>query len=335
MNFQVNFAPQGSLIELTHTALQPRKSRNFSTEHSGNFNFSVDNGELSFFSLSSPRRVSSVSAVKYQSTGEVYYSKSADLYLPVPASISSISLSDQIGKRAEVKGFSIRSRSRLNRKIAMLKKHHLPLFVTLTYGENYPLEAAEYKKHLHNFFMTLKYRFPSYGAIWKLEFQERGAAHFHLLLWGVSLEQRHQIVNIWYRIAGYKDIKVKKFHMGLLGNGNTHCVQVIRSWGGVASYSAKYLAKIDNVVDRPGRIWGVRGIVPFSAMLSFRLNMEQALEFRYWIQVHYNYEFQRLGFWCANYEVSWLNFLYDIMCPPPEPDPPPDWEFQDEEIYEQ
>lgn len=316
MDFQINFAPQGSLIELTHTALHERKSKHFSSEKFGNYKFHVDNGDISFRSLSSSRRQTVSASVHYQ--------------LGV---VSSISISDQVGKRAEVKGFSVRSRSRLNKKIAMLKKHELPLFVTLTYGDNYPVEATEYKRHLHNFFKSLARHFPSYGAIWKLEFQERGAAHFHLLLWGVSLKERHQIVNIWYRIAGYEDIKVKKFHMGLLGNGNTHCVQQIRSWGGVASYSAKYLAKIDDVADRPGRIWGVRGSVPFSQLISFRLNMEQALEFRYWMELEVNkrrkefMKFQRLGFWCSNYHVSWLNFLFQIMCPPPVPDDPPNWEL--------
>ena len=47
------------------------------------------------------------------------------------------------GKRGEIRGFSSNSRKRLLRKIATLKKDELPLFVTLTYGEEYPKQVEE------------------------------------------------------------------------------------------------------------------------------------------------------------------------------------------------
>ena len=52
-------------------------------------------------------------------------------------------------KRGDIKNFSRRSRSRLNKKIAMLQRGNLPLFVTLTYHLEIPENFEGYKYHLH------------------------------------------------------------------------------------------------------------------------------------------------------------------------------------------
>lgn len=59
----------------------------------------------------------------------------------------------------------------------------LPYFVTLTYHENYT-DPAGAKKHLNTWFQRLR---RIYGVdlryFWKMEFQHRGAIHFHLALY--------------------------------------------------------------------------------------------------------------------------------------------------------
>lgn len=237
-------------------------------------------------------------------------------------------LKEDAGK---IRSFSRRSRSRLNKKIATIRKSEIPCFVTLTYHEQYPTDFEEFKYHLHKLFANLHNKFPAFGAIWKLEFQKRGAPHYHLLVWGVSVEDlKGYIPVIWNKIAGYESTEHLAWHNGELGHGNKHCVQEINSWNGVTSYAAKYFSKVDETL-RSGRIWGVRGHVPFSKILEFRVSLEVALKFRQYLANVRQYEFSRLGFWTSDYAVTWLfvlDFLIEaehVEITPPED--PPDWEL--------
>jgi hypothetical protein len=236
------------------------------------------------------------------------------------------------GLRGEVNGFSRRSRSRMNKKMNMLKKHCLPSFITLTYGESYPTDFEVYKRDLDNFYKAIFYKYPEISSIWKLEFQERGAAHFHLLVWGLPVDLQSvlsYVVHTWHRIAGAGQEDHRLFHMGLLA-GSRPCVEKIKSFNGVIYYASKYLAKVQEVEGHTGRIWGVRGKLPYSSLITFRVSLDEALAFRHALMVEKNYIFQRLGFWCTDYSVDWLLFLNEIMdyyslarCP----DLPPDWEI--------
>ena len=232
--------------------------------------------------------------------------------------------------RGEVSSFSVRSRSRLNKKIAMLSRGVLPYFVTLTYHAKMPSDFTGYKYQLHHFMISFFRRFPNAGVIWKLEFQKRGAPHYHLFVWGVSLQDlRAFIPQTWHKIAGYRSKYHLEWHQGKLGN--EHCVQSIRSWNGVLSYAGKYFAKLDDTKNRGGRVWGVRGLVPFSKILEFRVSLEVALEFRQTLIEERNYQFQRLGFWTFDYSTAWLSFLHDLnlseYVSQNPPDDPPDWEL--------
>jgi len=220
-------------------------------------------------------------------------------------------------KRGVVLNFSFRSRSRLQKKISQLSRHVLPLFLTLTYPSEFPSSSEIYKKHLHHFFTRLfqYYGRRNIGAIWKLEFQSRGAAHYHMLLWGVPVEHMPIIAYLWYRIVGSGDLRHLDFHLGKLGNGNQPCLQVIRSWAGVKSYASKYLGKVDDTISDTGRFWGVRGeFVPMSRILSFSVSMSTALQFRRAFARHSGMRFFRFGFWANGYHTDWLrlvDFLQD------------------------
>ena len=89
------------------------------------------------------------------------------------------------GMRSAVKEFTYNSRRRLMRKIAGLLRDVLPLFVTLTYPEIYPTDSKIYKEHLRRFGIYLRRRYPRAAFIWRLEFQKRGAPHYHLLVYNV------------------------------------------------------------------------------------------------------------------------------------------------------
>lgn len=227
-------------------------------------------------------------------------------------------------ERGEVKAFSHRSRSRLMKKISQLRKHHLPLFVTLTYPNEFPTDYKEYKYHVHKFLVYLFRAFPGSGVIWKLEFQSRGAAHFHLLVYGVAHDLLAAWVPIaWYKIAGGSDERHLLFHQGKLKN--QHCVTLVRSWRGVKSYASKYMAKMDDTTDKTGRFWGVRGDVPFSRLLAMRIDIRTALEFRRAFRRSSGMEFKQFGFWGYGFHVDWLKLIdmledqHDINLHPPDP----------------
>lgn len=52
--------------------------------------------------------------------------------------------------------------------------------MTLTYGANFPMSGRVAKKNLNHALITFKRKFGRFEYVWVLEFQERGAVHFHL-----------------------------------------------------------------------------------------------------------------------------------------------------------
>jgi len=52
--------------------------------------------------------------------------------------------------------------------------------MTLTYGANFPLSGRRAKKDLNHFLISAKRSFGRFEYVWVLEFQERGAVHFHI-----------------------------------------------------------------------------------------------------------------------------------------------------------
>jgi hypothetical protein len=185
------------------------------------------------------------------------------------------------GKRGKVTTFSYASRRRLMYTIARIRLDApLPMFVTLTYPEKFP-SPMESKKHLDIFNKRLVRAFPDAGFIWKLEPQQRGAPHYHLLVWGVSEHDLFMFtVSAWYEIAGDGDNRHLAFHMG--GLGNQPCVSAVRSRKGVMQYAAKYLGKTFDVAGwdeiYPGRFWAVvqRDNIPFGLGMIMYITKKDA-----------------------------------------------------------
>jgi hypothetical protein len=96
-------------------------------------------------------------------------------------------------QRGEITEFSAASRRRMLELMAKIDQAAVPLFVTLTYPNDFPLYRADYKRHLETFCDRLQRRWPKAAIIWKLEFQVRKsglnkgklAPHYHLFVYGV------------------------------------------------------------------------------------------------------------------------------------------------------
>lgn len=185
------------------------------------------------------------------------------------------------GKRKQISGFSRSSRLRLMRTIARVRRDaSLPCFVTLTYPDRFPT-VEQAKRDLKVFLQRFKRAFPEAGGIWKLEPQQRGAPHYHMLVWGVDeVELFIWVLRAWHEIAGQGDENHYLFHAGML-KGSKPCVSQVRSFRGVWSYASKYLGKVFEVVEWgsrwTGRYWGTFSPknVPFGELLQVDLTLPQ------------------------------------------------------------
>jgi hypothetical protein len=102
-----------------------------------------------------------------------------------------IQLARPSAKRGRIKGFSRGSRSRLLKAIGRLKQNELPVFVTLTYPDDFPVSPERWQRDLAALWRRIRRQWPEAAAIWKKEFKRRKsgvnvgkvAPHYHMLLW--------------------------------------------------------------------------------------------------------------------------------------------------------
>lgn len=183
----------------------------------------------------------------------------------------------KFGKRGAITGFSRASRMRLMKRLSTVSKSgQLPCFLTLTYPDDYPHDMKLVKSHLDRFFKRVTRRYPHFGAFWKLEYQSRGAPHFHAITWGLPVNALRFVSYAWFEVVGSGDPNHLAFHLGQLKN--QPCLGPIRSWRGVWSYASKYLGKVeDDIIASPGRFWGVRGSIPWSFLVSASLTYHEAV----------------------------------------------------------
>lgn len=168
-------------------------------------------------------------------------------------------------KRGNIQTFSAKSRRNLMNLMATLDRENLPLFVTLTYPKKYP-DPVRSKRDLKVFIQRIKRLWPDVGYIWKLEFQKRGAPHFHLFMWGVDYESAlGSISNIWFDVCKTGDPK------HLLAGTN---VERIRDPRGIMCYASKYLGKVieEDLPEELGRLWGRGGKIPIIGGEEFKIS---------------------------------------------------------------
>lgn len=183
------------------------------------------------------------------------------------------------GPRGPVRGFTRAARLRLLRTVAKLRRDTIPLFVTLTYPAEYSHNPDDWKRNLKAWSGRLKRRNPGAAFIWRLELQQRGAPHYHLLLFGVPPDElksfREWLSTSWYEVVQSADKK----HLAAGTNA-----QRIRTHRGVMSYAGKELAKTtqsllaERYADGVGKWWGAyhRKDLPIVTPSEIALTQESA-----------------------------------------------------------
>jgi hypothetical protein len=164
----------------------------------------------------------------------------------------------QPSKRGVVTEFTEASRRRLA-FVANNTECAFRTMITLTYPKVYPNDGCVCKSHLRAFLQAFRRFTGGASYLWFLEFQRRGAPHFHILTDYPLPRDAHKRKSIqrwvsqrWYRVTGEKD----PLHL-IAGTR----VERLRSPEGGAHYAVKYATKMEQkAVPREyanvGRLWG-------------------------------------------------------------------------------
>lgn len=184
-------------------------------------------------------------------------------------------------KRGVVQRLSRRS---LFRFLCLTAEHQNSFLsmLTLSYGVDYPLNGKEVKKHLNAFFVGAKRLIGQFVYAWFLEFQGRGAPHFHILLSVAAPDKedtiRGRVADVWARISTpenrpYSRVGYNEGRIVYVDNQHTQEAvkrqhRRLQNWSGLRSrdgavrYVAKYVGKSSQKSVPPyyrdvGRYWGL------------------------------------------------------------------------------
>jgi len=203
-------------------------------------------------------------------------------------------------KRGQVSKFSRKSRKRLLEKTARLdlastSDKNPIIFITLTYGQIWPKTSEEAKSHLRAMLERIRRFAPQSAGFWRLEFQERGAPHFHLLLFNLPFIPKKTLQNAWGEIINlqYWD-NSKRDISGEVKPPFTR-IEAIASGRRAVSYVAKYVAKVEPEKEvsseaasgfnnvpylHAGRWWGVFNseFLPFAEIFESAISLDSSTE---------------------------------------------------------
>jgi len=204
--------------------------------------------------------------------------------------------------RGRINKFSSRSRKRLLDMTASLDLQDAVssfpiIFVTLTYGQKFP-EAEDAKRHLDNFKKRLVRFAPECSGLWRLEFQKRGAPHFHFILFNLPFLPMDELARWWGEIIGLEFWDTSQDEP----RPPFTRIEALKNPRKVFSYVSKYVAKMpdtptnaletersdcgfNNVPyftaeDWTGRFWGIlnRKCLPFAELFETESECDEVVE---------------------------------------------------------
>lgn len=166
------------------------------------------------WSLRAPREDGSGLSIGHSSPGGLWLASAAGGACSQLVSVGVYQGSGTTNPRqsGDIRTFTRGARSRLLRTCASIPAEHVAsglLFRTLTYGREYgawdgeapPVWAQDpkrWKRDLDAFGKRVRRKFPRAGCVWKLEPQQRGAPHFHLLAVGMSELAGYWLSDAWH-----------------------------------------------------------------------------------------------------------------------------------------
>lgn len=176
------------------------------------------------------------------------------------------------GRRGNITELSFRARSRLYH-VALETMIPLTSMITLTYPGQFPTDGESAKKDLKYFLNAYRRRFPDSNYLWILEFQKRGAPHYHILtdVYDILYRDRVWLATVWSDRMISRDMFDPVRHKQALLDAEFEKTfkvhfhrkvwEPIREGDGAARYIAKYALKMEQkevpeIYSNVGRFWG-------------------------------------------------------------------------------
>lgn len=232
-------------------------------------------------------------------------------------------------KRSKITDFSPGSRGRLFDLFNKMEVKSKVVFITLTYlSEDIDCDLA--KSNLFAFIKRLQrlHKNREMAFVWRMEFQERGAIHFHIMAFGLPFTPKDQIQKMWGEII----CQVQPFTR----------IEMIFSSKKVMNYVSKYVAKVNPASeiggfnlptylaayqskhgDDIGRVWGIIGkkYLPMAELVTLELGFNYAkfMQFRLIASHQYPPLWDSLSLGFRLYVLSakqwehWFHCIYDIV----------------------
>lgn len=182
-------------------------------------------------------------------------------------SIGSLSQKIVRATRGSISAFSRKSRKRLlemcaRLDLAQIVREKPVIFITLTYAAQFPSTEVS-KQHLRAFLERIRRFAPDASGIWRLEYQERGAPHYHLILFNLPFLSKRELTAMWGEIVGLEWWDTSR----LLPRPPMTRIESIKQPRKAMAYVSKYVAKHEDSSsdsgfnDVPylhaGRWWGI------------------------------------------------------------------------------
>lgn len=187
-------------------------------------------------------------------------------------------------KRSRITGFSDASRRRLRQTIHRLRRDAESVFLTLTWHECTPT-PGEAKRALDRFLKRIRRRFPDVSAVWKLEPQQRGVPHYHLLVFGLPFVPWQHLSRLWHECTAETSTEHRRSGLDVQNGAR----DVHSNDGKLQAYLSKYLDKCvtgwptdqmsesdAQAWEHPGRFWGVlnRKALPVAAWGDWAVHVD-------------------------------------------------------------
>jgi len=146
--------------------------------------------------------------------------------------------------------------------------------LTLTYPERFTNDGRLVKRHLDSFLKAFRRRYGKRAYAWFLEFQERGAPHFHMLTTVEGFEiDREWLGRVWSRIVDGGE-KCRRVH------AHVKQWETIKKEDGATRYVAKYAKKqkqkqVPAAFQNVGAFWGTSRDVKAEPVQMLRMDAKE------------------------------------------------------------
>ncbi len=233
------------------------------------------------------------------------------------------------GLRGNITEFTHAARRRMQQLLNSIDRTVavVPVLITLTYHNEWSEDPAAWKDQLDAFRKRLERKYGRFSAIWRLEYQRRGAPHFHLMcfFWdhaskpGLLALLRMDVGAMWWEVTG----RTSEEHL----QAGTRC-ELPRSWKGANVYLSKYMTKSETLSPgqaSPGRFWGVwrSKLLPISYE-AVQVTFEQACRARRVLRGYSRMAARRFDLTRFSCFVSCSTTWRLLVWLGDDPNPPPD-----------